>query len=289
MVNAALTAALEEELSAPIIAEAEAFADLLSKRPGVVAVLFYGSCLQKQSTEGLLDFYVLTDGPRPYGQSGFEAWAGRRLPPNVYQETMGALRAKVAVVSIEEFRARMALERLDTTFWARFCQRAALVWARDDEARAMAVEAVAAAVEVSAIWAERLADGATGVAAWRALFARTYGAELRVEKAGRAADIVGSDENRFERLWKMTAHERAAAPPVDVRSEWSRRRRRGKLLNSLRLVKAAFTFKGGLDYAIWKVERHSGRPVKISAWQRRLPWLAAPFVFLRLLRERRLR
>ena len=67
------------------------------------------------------------------------------------------------------------------------------------------------------------------------------------------------------------------------------RRRAGKALNLARLVKAAFTFRGGLPYIISKIERHGGRPLELRPWERRLPWLAAPLVMLRLLREKRLR
>jgi hypothetical protein len=55
------------------------------------------------------------------------------------------------------------------------------------------------------------------------------------------------------------------------------------------LAKAAFTYRGGLAYALSKVERHSGRPVDLKPWERRWPWLAAPVVFWRLWREGRLR
>jgi hypothetical protein len=54
---------------------------------------------------------------------------------------------------------------------------------------------------------------------------------------------------------------------------WSRRRVQGKLLSVLRLLKALFTFDGGLDYIAWKLERHTGRPVDIPARVRKFPLL----------------
>ena len=33
----------------------------------------------------------------------------------------------------------------------------------------------------------------------------------------------------------------------------------GKLLNGGRLIKALFTYDGALDYALWKIKRHSAR------------------------------
>ena len=48
------------------------------------------------------------------------------------------------------------------------------------------------------------------------------------------------------------------------------------MLNYARLVKAAFTFDGGVDYVLWKVRRHSGVVVPGTDWQRRHTLLAAP-------------
>ncbi|MEM8756090.1 MAG: hypothetical protein AAGF90_24315 [Pseudomonadota bacterium] len=254
----ALVDFIAEELARPTIDEAVAFAAALAERPGVSAVLFYGSCLQRGTTEGMLDFYVLADGPAPYGQGPIAAAAGRALPPNVYPETFQGLRAKTAVATPEGFRLRMTLQTLDTTFWARFCQRAALLWARDDAARRGAAEAVAAAVETAAVWAARLAPEAEGAAAWRALFAKTYAVEFRPERRGRSGDIVGAEEARFETLWRLTAPARAAAPAARSLA-WPTRWVVGKLLNVARLATSAFTFDGGLRYLVWKIRRHRGR------------------------------
>lgn len=256
MADQALIRFIEAELSEPTFAEAHAFAAEIGARPGVAAVLFYGSCLQRGSAEGMLDFYALTDGPGGYGQKGLIDWLGRRLPPNVYPETFSDLKAKVAVVSTDEFFQHMTAQQLDTTFWARFCQRAALVWVRDDAARDAAVAAVARAAETASLWAAYLSPGVEGAAAWRALFAKTYKIEIRVEKPGRAADIVGSDEARFEALWELTAPSRKSAPRM---GSWRLRWWAGKILHVSRLLKAALTFEGGPRYLLWKIRRHRSR------------------------------
>ena len=54
---------------------------------------------------------------------------------------------------------------------------------------------------------------------------------------------------------------------------WRVRRVQGKLMSVLRLLKALFTFVGGLDYVAWKMQRHSGRQVEIPARVRRWPWI----------------
>jgi hypothetical protein len=52
---------------------------------------------------------------------------------------------------------------------------------------------------------------------------------------------------------------------------WLLRRIQGKTLSILRLVKALFTFEGGLDYIAWKLERHSGQEIVIPDRVRRRP------------------
>ena len=56
----------------------------------------------------------------------------------------------------------------------------------------------------------------------------------------------------------------------------------GRPLNILRLLKAAFTFEGAMDYVAWKVERHSGVRIEVAPWQRRFPLLAAPGLYWKL-------
>ncbi len=182
---------------------------------------------------------------------------------------------------------------MDTTFWARFAQPVRLVWARSGAERNSAVEAVGAAIAAAAWWAARLAPDPTDPEdCWRALFRHTYGSELRVESGGRAADIVGAAPERYRALHRLLIAGRPPASPVDraaAARAWRRRSFLGKLRNLARLTKAAFTYRGGFAYALSKVERHSGRPVKLKDWERRWPWLAAPFVLWRLWREKRLR
>jgi len=288
-----LRALIAEELGRPAGPEAEAMAARLAARAGVAAVLFYGARLREGAGEGPLDFYLLTDSDTAYHGFGLPALANRLLPPNVYREVIEGpprVEAKVAVASLAAFRARMRPGAMDTTFWARFTQPVALVWARSPADREAVLDAVVAAVESAAWWAARLApETADADETWRALFRHTYGSELRVEGGGRARDLIGAAPGRYRQLHRLLI---AGGPTGDRRAAaraWRRRRIVGKFRNLARLTKAAFTYRGGFAYALAKVERHSGRPVELSPWQRRWPWLAAPVVLWRLWRERRLR
>jgi hypothetical protein len=303
----ALNALLAAELEDPVPDGAVALASQLAGRGGdaVAAVLYYGSTLRAGSLAGILDFYVLVDRVAAWPGSALAHLANRVLPPNVgYVEAAhegGVLRAKYAVMTPEQFRQRTTAASRDTTIWARFCQPARCVWARSRADRALAAELVAGAVIRAAWWAAHLGPvSATPGAYWRALFAHTYSAELRVEKDDRSADLVARDEQRYARLlplaWSLAGigHARHGdgsveplIPPAERQRairQWAKRARAGRRLNVLRLLKAAFTFDGAMDYVAWKIERHRGVRLEVRPWQRRHPLLAAPGLYLKLRR-----
>ncbi len=301
-----LTALIAKELDRPVMAEARTIADAILARHGtsVAAVLFYGSCLRTGDVGGILDVYVLTDSLRAYHGRAWPALLNAALPPTVsYLEVPGAagtVRAKVAVMGTAAFARAVRGGGIDTTVWARFCQPAALLYARDTASRAAAIDAVARAVVTAAGWAVRLGpESAVPADYWTALFQHTYGAELRAERGNRPDLIHDWAAERYDRLLTPALAEAGISvrPEADgrlrplvrdraaARRSWARRRRLGKPLNVLRLLKAAFTFENGVDYILWKLERHAGRPVRITGWQRRHPILAAPALLLRLYRD----
>ena len=304
MTRPALRELVAAELDRPAGPAAEAMAEKLAQRPGVAAVLFYGARMRQgagaagPAGEGPLDLYVLTAGNAAYHGPGLSALANRLLPPNVYHEVIegpaglgtSRIESKVAVLTLAAFRRRMRPGALDTTLWARFSQPSVLVRARSEADRAAVTEAVVAAVETAAWWAARLTpDPGDADQTWRTLYRHTYGSELRVEGGQRARDLVAAAPDRYARLHALLIAGRHAGGGEAVARAWALRRRVGKALNLARLVKAAFTYRGGFDYALAKVERHSGRPVVLAPWERRWKWLAAPFVLWRLWRERRLK
>lgn len=290
----ALAGFVERSLSRPVPDFVRAVAAELAEAPGARAVLFYGSNLRTGSADGVLDFYVLRDGPVERG-----VW-----PRVGYREFKnGKLRAKIATVNTGTFARAAAGRSHDTTVWARFVQPAALVWSADPAAAREAVAAVTAAAVTAARFAAALGP-ARGTADdyGRALFRATYAAEFRVERQGRGDAIVAHDRERYAELlplaWeaagivvrrdgevltpKLSLSERAR-----LRSNWARVRRAGKPLNVVRLLRAASTFEGAARYGAWKIERHTGVPVPLTPWAERHPVLAAPGVLWRVWRARR--
>jgi len=63
------------------------------------------------------------------------------------------------------------------------------------------------------------------------------------------------------------------------------RRIQGKALSLLRLAKAVFTFRGGVDYILWKLERHSGVKIEASERVRRHPLIYGWGLAWRLYRQ----
>ena len=212
------------------------------------------------------------------------------------------LRAKYAVVSLRQFRRAVSSNAFHSYFWARFAQPARLPLVRDDGARALVVEALTDAVVTLAMrTVGLLADGFTSAEFWTRAFRATYAAELRAEGADRARLVYEADRARYDGMTEMalraagfdvqtTADGRLSVPGADrarrtAVTAWWFRRIAGKLLSILRLAKGVFTFDGGVDYILWKIERHSGVKATATPWQRRHPLLAAPGLAWRLYRR----
>ena len=305
---AALAALIEPELRQPVPPAIAAFAARLAMQgQGALAVLFYGSNLRTGDLEGVLDFYILVERLHDWHGAALPALANRWLPPNVgyhewVNETGQTLRAKVAVLDLAQFQHGVEGRGIDTTLWARFAQPTRLIWTRDAKAADAVLSALCGAVVTASRWAALLGPE-RGMASdyWDAVFARTYAAELRVEKSARALSLAAHDPQRYALAlcagWQAgglaySQSDDGVLVPALARLDrrraeraWATHARWGKPLNLLRLTKSVFTFEGGADYVAWKVERHSGYRMPLSDWQRQHPLLAAPKVLWTLWRR----
>jgi len=246
------------------------------------AVLFYGSCLRQNQLDGLmLDFYLIVSDYRAAYRKRWLAAANRLVPPNVFYFEHDGLAAKYAVLSEADFHRLNGPETRNVSAWARFAQPARLAWAADEQARARAIDAVARAAP-TLLAAAGPRDGEDLLDLWRRAFALTYSAELRAERTGRAASVVDLDPERYARFGGPALR---AAQGIRARGGWARRRLQGKALSVIRLAKASFTFAGGADYIVWKINRHAGTDFQLKPWQQRHPLLAAISLLPRLLKS----
>lgn len=291
----ALTARIAAQLAVPVQPAIAAFAAALGAAARARAVLFYGSNLRTGALDGVLDFYVLLPGTK-------EAAIWPTVSYHEREHDGEILRAKVATMRLATFARAAGGELTDTTIWARFVQPCALVWTADAEAQDAVVAAICAACTTAARLAAALGPD-SGVAEhyWRALLRATYAAEFRVEKGGRENDILSVNAAHFAGLLPLAWE--AGGIPVKAEGArltpdlphwqrgvilkwWAKRRRLGKPLNLLRLVKASTTFAGAARYAAWKIERHTGMAVEVTPFRERYPLLAAPQVLWALWRHR---
>lgn len=315
----ALSAQVASELAEPVLPGVEAVADAIRRRhaPAVAAVLFYGSCLRRGTTEGVLDFYVVVDGYRRAGSSWPAALLGTLLPPNVHYLEVpaagGTLRAKYALVTSSQLLRGSRPGWPDCRIWVRFCQPARCVFARDEQSRNAVVRAVARSILTAVEWMWTWLPGQGSeirfepARLWLHGFRETYRTELRAEQPGSVEDLYRSQAARFDRVAVLALRSLAASGRLRLRQEsgllvveanarrrrarrlWPLRRALSKALAALGLLKTPLTFEGWAPYALWKLERHTGVHVNLTPRQERWPLVFGWPVIWRVLRERRLR
>ncbi|MDZ7754567.1 MAG: hypothetical protein U5S82_23680 [Gammaproteobacteria bacterium] len=274
----------------------------------LAGVLFYGSCLRSgDPRDGLVDAYAVVDGYAAAYDKPWLRWVNAWLPPNVfYMECatpQGPIRVKYGVLSLADLERGVG-RWFHSYLWGRFAQPVRLANARDGAAHARLENALTTAVRTfithTAPCVESPFEAGT---LWRVGLELSYAAELRPEDRGRAARLA---ELEAAACAARTAAAAAGPAPLLVavgegvyrqgpgttlsrrgcRRRWWLRRWQGRLLSLARLIKAAFTFQGGVDYAAWKVERHTGMAVPVTAAMRRHPVVFGLRTVWRLLRAR---
>ena len=293
---------LDDEVRQSVPPGAMALVARLRERFGgaLRAVLFYGSCLRHhEDQESLLDLYALVDDYRSVYQRRRLVWLNRLLPPNVFYLEAGSagrtVRSKYAVLALRDLGRLTSAATFEPYFWARFAQPCALVYAADDETRRMVVAALATAIVTFVrrgvpLVAPRFESRTLWLTTWRA----TYRAELRSERPGAVEMLFASAPDRYERVTRLavtalpypvtcvaTADGGAvfeaplsAAACRRARTVWSLRVAHAKLRFLLRLLRNGLIFEGGVDYVLWKIQRHSGVEIDRTWRQKRHPLLA---------------
>jgi hypothetical protein len=139
---------------------------------------------------------------------------------------------------------------------------------------------------------------------WRRGLELSYRAELRAERPEKRARLFDAAPDYYENVTRIAMN--AVGFPAEIvngtegisyrvripawvrylsRLTWGLRGMQGKLLSALRLLKAMATFEGGVDYILWKIERHSGVRVDIEPRLKRRPLLAIWVLTWRLYRR----
>lgn len=305
-----LVALVAREAAGPAPEAAAFWGGRLSALPGAAAVLFYGSGLRGgESREVIHDFYLLVHRYRDFAPSRLLALGGTLVPPNVYyfEERLGGgwTRCKVAVLTVPQFCAEAGHRAFTPHIWARFCQPARVLFAESVRTLGRVHEALADCVLSFHRRTLRLTEPCGIADFWAAGLRATYADEIRSEGGRRPLAIYLENEAAFRERTRAALRVLPEMGRLDegniVRSGLTpgqrrlyRRRLRltrplRKTVVALRLGKAAFTFQNGLEYARWKVERHSGRRFEISAFERRVPLWGGLMLYFRAVRQGALR
>jgi beta-hydroxylase len=276
---------------------------LRDRVPAARALLFYGAASRASPAQGsagtdLFDFYVLLDRYRDAIRSPLLRAAASLLPPSLHGLELSwqgrVLRAKYALMRLDQFEA--ATRSFTPYIWGRFCQPVRLVFARDADARARVIAAQRSSLASFVSAALPLMPRCFSARElWLAGLRMTYRAELRPESPDRAESIYLSNAEWYDSVTRLILRDH---PTVRARSEgfewparekpadrvWAVRSAAGRGLSVLRLAHATTTFDGAVEYAVAKIERHTGRRPSVHDWERRHPVLAAPFLVHRLSR-----
>jgi len=269
----------------------EKYADALQ------AIVYYGSCLRSNNPyDGLIDLYVLVDQyAKAYPKKPVAAFANWALPPNVFYLETGTgeqtIRVKYALLSISDFEKATSPAWFHSYIWGRFSQPSRLLYARNAQIKQ---RLVAALVQAHITFISRVVPAINeqfdSETLWSKGLALSYKTELRPEKPDRSLELYRADQAYYDALTepllksidieietvadaqtqhyqsKLTKQQRQIAAML-----WTIRRIQGKLLSITRLIKALFTFQGGVDYIAWKIERHSGVNIEVTDKLRKFP------------------
>ena len=270
-------------------------------------ILFYGSCSRGESMEdGVADVFVIVDSYRNAYPGRYLAWLNACLPPNVlYREIptgRAPLRLKLALISMADFRDGIR-RGFHSYLWGRFAQPARILYARTGAVRREFKELMAHSVltllrTTLPTLQAKVGDVET---IWTNALSLSYSTEFRAEPDSKAAQLARHNQAAYTALLD------AALPALGTvlrreddysyrsladtgttrraRRQWRRRRRLGHFLWVLRLLKAAMTFSNGVDYAAWKIGRHSGVKIEVTPRLRRYPLLFGWGVFLKLVKR----
>ena len=273
----------------------------------VQAILFYGSCRRTgEDRGGLVDLYVLVDSYRDAYRRPILAALNKLLPPNVfylevpYENRM--VHAKYAILSLTDFKNGTSKRWFHSYIWGRFAQPIGLLYARNDQIARQVQAALAQAVLTFIAHAlPQVPSPFTARDLWRKGLELSYRAELRAEKPHKLIRLFEAAPEYYEQITRDAIaslsfpvgiqkkdpvyHYSVTIPHKDRRTsrmDWMVRSWQGKMLSILRLLKGTLTFRGGVDYILWKIERHSGIHVEASPRLKRFPILAACVILWRL-------
>jgi hypothetical protein len=272
----------------------------------LVGLVFFGSRrtgAARVDAWSAYDVFVIVSSYRPFyaalrraGLMHRPAWlmalASRVLPPTQISlrfEPSG-VRVKGSVIDAHTFVRETGPERRDHFCSGRLFQPTLLLYARDPDARAMVLSALASALRETWGWARPWLPPRFDAAGYgRAALGISMRWELRPEPKGRADQLWEAQRALQTPVLEALLRELAAGGELGaVASQpgaWSAARaattlerlRRASYFRlsiaraTARWLKHVLSFEGWLEYIVQKVSRHSGQEIQLSERERRFP------------------
>ncbi|MCB9556715.1 MAG: hypothetical protein H6707_11475 [Deltaproteobacteria bacterium] len=284
---------------------ATALAAQIAEHPAVAAVIFYGSCLFRQTREpdSFYDFYTVVDSSRGYHSSLWHGALGSVLPPSIYfgQATVASGRHpfKNCVITLAQYRRQTSTSADDLHHLGRFSKRFALAYVRDDLAKAAIAQGAVSAMKALVPLSLNLLPERFDIEQFAKMqLSLSYLGERRVAeptKVDRLFDAASDYYLQAAKLLLRIAAEThpelsqqsdgyfrlAGQQPKRAERMLQRSRRRGVL----RWPKYLLTVDNWLDIQLDKLERNHGLTVELTALQRRYPLIFGWPKFFELLRQ----
>ena len=275
-------------------------------KDSIQSVLLYGSCLHSYDLENsIVDLYVVVDSYENTYAKKTLRFLNRHVPPNVFylelEHESTTLRCKYGIISLEDFEDGAA-NWFHSYIWGRFSQPTRMLFARNNDVRAK-MNLILAQATITFLKATVPALGRSVVdteTIWTRGLALSYESELRPEKKSRAQQLTHLNMGDYTRL---TAYATPSLPHLhslphdryncnvserDCRRAlrlWRIRAWQGRVLSVMRLTKAVFTFRDCVDYAAWKIERHTGLKIEVTPRLQKHPILFGGKVLWQLVRQ----
>jgi hypothetical protein len=301
-----LASALARGLGAETSDAANELAGFLARAfgPTAVALIHYGSHLHGTGPrpESALDFFVVLD---EY-ESGYRSLVGavrtgirprlaarlnRVLPPNVISVTPPdqALEAtaKCAVISTRDLIRACSRRPRDHFVRARLFQPVRLAWSRDEESRAVVIEAIASARAGTLEWmAPRLPERFGTLEYCRAMLEVSYAGEIRPEARNHARLLLEAQRDELLPIYAALLEREVDRGLLEREGDGYRLRNRpgsierlgsslwfagSKLRATLRWFKYVALYDDWLEYVTRKLERKSGVRLELTPLERRWP------------------
>jgi hypothetical protein len=234
---------------------------------------------------------------------------GRVLPPSQVslhlagEDAATRLHVKGSVLEWEALRRETGPRRRDHFCVARLFQPTSVLHAAGEELRDQVLLALGGAHRATFEWVRPSLPPVFDAQTYgRTLLGVSLAAELRPEPHGRAQALWEAQRAYLDEVYAALLRElardgrladagpgryRLAEPVTPAERRRVRRYFRRSLVRATsRWAKHVVTFEGWLDYIVGKVERHTGRPLKLTRRERRLPFI---FLWPRVIRHLRAR